>query len=161
MQRGMREANPDAELTSWFYMPHAGIHTDWMFDMAGHMPEGVVLQYNFESGALKTQAGKLRCGGDYWLSHVGPSANFARIAYRAVNSGTPLSSKIQVGCSHEVATIPFVPVPSLLYRKYKKMRELGCVDAMQCWYFGNYPGVRALILPLSSPRMTVRLGKGD
>jgi hypothetical protein len=141
MQRGMRDANHDAELISWFYMPHANTHPDWMFDMAGHMPEGVVLQYNFESGAIKTQAGKLHSGGDYWLSHVAPSANFARISDRAGNAGTQLSAKIQVGCSHEVATIPFVPVPGLLYRKYKKMRELGCVDVMQCWYFGNYPGV--------------------
>jgi hypothetical protein len=141
MQRGMHTANPNAELISWFYMPQANTHPDWMFDIAGHMPEGVVLQYNFESGALKTQAGKLRSGGDYWLSHVGPSANFARIADRAINAGTSLSAKIQVGCSHEVATIPFVPVPSLLYRKYKKMRQLGCAHVMQCWYFGNYPGV--------------------
>jgi hypothetical protein len=96
MQRGMREANPDAELISWFYMPHAGTHPDWMFDVAGHMPEGVILQYNFESGALKTQAGKVRCGGDYWLSHVGPSANFARIAERAGNAGTQLSAKYRL-----------------------------------------------------------------
>jgi hypothetical protein len=141
MQRGMHDANPDSELISWFYMPDACTHPDWMFDMAGHMPEGVVLQYNFESGALKTQAGKLRCGGDYWLSHVGPSANFARISDRAGNAGTPLSAKIQVGCSHEVASIPFVPVPGLLHRKFKKMRQLGCASVMQCWYFGNYPGV--------------------
>jgi hypothetical protein len=141
MRSGMHDANPNADLISWFYMPHAGTHPDWMFDIAGHMPEGVVLQYNFESGALETQAGKLRSGGDYWLSHVGPSANFARIADRAVHAGTSLSAKLQVGCSHEVATIPFVPVPGLLYRKFKKMRQLGCSHVMQCWYFGNYPGV--------------------
>ncbi|MCK5844779.1 MAG: hypothetical protein KAG97_08740, partial [Victivallales bacterium] len=51
------------------------------------------------------------------------------------------SAKIQVGCSHEVATIPFIPVPGNLYKKYKAMRELGVSTVMQCWYFGNYPGV--------------------
>ena len=52
-----------------------------------------------------------------------------------------LSAKIQVGCSHEVATVPFVPAPGLLYRKFKAMKDVGVTDVMMCWYFGNYPGV--------------------
>jgi hypothetical protein len=52
-----------------------------------------------------------------------------------------LSAKIQVGCSHEVATVPFVPAPGLLYRKFKAMKENGVTDVMMCWYFGNYPGI--------------------
>lgn len=141
MHRGMRDANPDAELISWFYTPHAAPHADWMFDLAGHLPEGVILQYNFESGVIRNQLGHPRVGGDYWLSEVGPSQNFSRVAERAAHAGTPVSAKLQVGCSHEVATFPFVPVPGLLYRKYRQMRRLGCAHAMQCWYFGNYPGL--------------------
>jgi len=52
-----------------------------------------------------------------------------------------MSAKLQVGCSHESATIPFMPVPSILYRKYKEMPALNITSVMQCWYFGNYPGV--------------------
>jgi len=32
-------------------------------------------------------------------------------------------------------------VPSILYRKYKEMPALNVTSVMQCWYFGNYPGV--------------------
>lgn len=141
MSRGMRAANPEAELISWFYKPYAETHAEWTFEMAGHMPEGVTLQYNFESGVVRRQLGKPRIGGDYWLSEVGPATNFARVAERSRGNGTPVSAKLQVGCSHEVATAPFVPVPSLVYRKFRAMRELGCSSAMLCWYFGNYPGL--------------------
>ena len=86
------------------------------------MPKNVTLQVNFESGAVKYQLDRPRVGGDYWLSFIGPSDRFARIAEQAVAHGTPMSAKLQVGCSHEVATIPFMPVPSLLYGKYRQMR---------------------------------------
>ncbi|MHC4873406.1 MAG: hypothetical protein ACYTFY_16300, partial [Planctomycetota bacterium] len=59
----------------------------------------------------------------------------------AVKNKASASAKIQVGCSHEVATIPFIPVPGNLYQKYKAMHEIGVSSVMQCWYFGNYPGL--------------------
>ena len=112
-----------------------------MFRIAEHTPENVILQYNLESNGTKMQLGKPRKGGDYWLSYTGPSQDFREIAGRAAKTGTALSAKIQVGCSHEVATVPFVPVPGLLYRKYREMKLCGVSSVMQCWYFGNYPGL--------------------
>lgn len=142
MVRGMRDANPDTELISWLYQPQVEPHrASWVFELPRHCPEGVVVQYNFESGAMRKQLDRWRSGGDYWLSYVGPAQAFERIAENAREAGTPLSAKIQVGCSHEVATVPYVPVPGLLYQKYREMHRLGCTSVMQCWYFGNYPGV--------------------
>ncbi len=141
MRQGMRDASPSAELISWLYMPQSAPLADWVYELPRHTPEGVILQFNFESGGCKNQLGHPRCGGDYWLSYVGPSDHFGCIAAGAAGSAAELSAKIQVGCSHEVASVPFVPVPGLLYRKYKKMRRLGVYNVMQCWYFGNYPGI--------------------
>ncbi len=141
MEKGMHDANPDAQLISWLYMPQPGKLADWVFEIPHHVPDNVILQFNFESGGTKEQLGKPRVGGDYWLSYTGPCDSFRRIAESAIASGAQMSAKIQVGCSHEVATVPFVPVPALLYRKYQKMHELGVSSVMQCWYFGNYPGI--------------------
>ena len=142
LSRGMREANPEAEMISWLYQPQpAQERGDWVYELARHVPEGVVLQYNFESGAMRKQLDRWRSGGDYWLSYIGPSASFSRVAENAVASGAEMSAKIQVGCSHEVATVPFVSTPGLLYQKYKAMQAKGCAHVMQCWYFGNYPGI--------------------
>ena len=141
MHKGMTDANPEAELISWFYMPTPLEKAKWVFEVAEYLPKDIILQYNFESNGMKNQLGQPRIGGDYWLSYVGPSDDFVRLSEKAMAAGIQVSAKIQVGCSHEVATVPFVPVPGLLYRKYKKMYKNGCSSVMQCWYFGNYPGL--------------------
>jgi hypothetical protein len=146
MERGMHDAAPNAELISWLYMPQAmgqrrNDLADWVYEIPSHTPKGVILQFNFESGVRRTDFGRELVGGDYWISNPGPSPRFDRIATLAKAAGTKVSSKIQTACSHEVATAPEVPVPSLLYRKFAEMRRLGVSHSMLCWYFGNYPGL--------------------
>ena len=157
MERGMHAANPDAKLISWLYVPGNGTgpqrSVEPLIDIARHTPPGVICQYNFESDGTKTQLGKKRHAGDYWLSYTGPSAAFERIAAGAVAGGAEMGAKIQACCSHEVATVPYVPVPGLLYPKYRAMRTLGVTSVMQCWYFGNMPSVMnraaASVLPFA------------
>lgn len=142
MERGLHSAAPDAKLISWLYHSASEpFRSDWVYELARHVPKGVVLQYNFESGIVKEQANAWRSGGDYWIAEPGPSPIFARLAESARAYGAELSAKIQTGSSHELATLPFVPVPGLLYRKYRGLRQLGVSNVMQCWYFGCYPGV--------------------
>ena len=146
MERGLHDAAPEAELISWLYMPQARGASredvaDWVYDIPAHTPEGVILQFNLETGVRRTEFGRELTGGDYWLSTPGPSSRFERVAEAGRRSGTPMSGKIQTGCSHELATVPFLPVPSLLYRKFDGMRRLGVSHTMLCWYFGNYPGM--------------------
>ena len=141
MEKGMRAAAPEARLISWLYMPAPEKVADWVYEFPGHTPENVILQVNFESGGIEEQLGKPRSAGDYWLSYVGPSDRFKTMAQKAVAAKAEMSAKIQVGCSHEIESIPFVPVPSLLYRKYRAMHDLGVSTVMQCWGTGNYPGI--------------------
>ncbi len=147
--RGIQKANPEAEMISWLYVPY--MNEIWGGDIeqqkevireiAAHIPDNVTLQYNFESNGIAEQLGKERVALDYWLSYIGPSDIFSDCAKNAVKAGARASAKIQVGCSHEVATVPFLPVPGNLFKKYRAMHELGVSTVMQCWYFGNYPGL--------------------
>lgn len=149
MQNGMKAAEPNGELISWLYMPQPQFQTkgapttlaDWVYDIPLYTPEGVILQFNFESGVKKTVFGKEMIGGDYWLSAPGPSERFEKIASDAVKAGTQVSAKIQTSVSHEVATVPYVPVPSLIYRKFTAMRKLGVSHTMLSWIMGSYPGL--------------------
>jgi len=139
MERGMHDAAPKAELISWLYMG-VGNLADWVYEIPAHTPKGVILQLQFETGVTKTVFGKKLVGGDYWLSTPGPSEEFERQAKIARENGTQVSAKIQTGTSHEVSTIPFVPVPSMIYRKFSAMHRLEVSHTMLGWYFGNYPG---------------------
>lgn len=140
MAKGIHDAAPNAKLISWLYQPQPEQLANWVFTLPEKLTKNVILAYNFESGVNKLQLGKMRTGGDYWLSCAGPSDRFSRIA-TAAKGHCGMAAKLQVACSHEVATIPFVPSPGLLYAKYKAMRELGVEHGVLCWYFGNYPGL--------------------
>jgi hypothetical protein len=141
MERGMHDAEPDAELISWHYMGTTREYPDWVYEIPAHTPKGVILQFQFETGVTKTEFGKNLTGGDYWLSTPGPSERFERQAKTAREHSTQVSAKIQTGNSHEVASIPYVPAPTLIYKKFSAMHRLDVTHTMLGWYFGNYPGL--------------------
>lgn len=140
MAAGMRDANPGARLICWLYMSQSGQRAEWVYDIAKNLPAEIVLQYNFESNGTATQLDKSRTVEDYWLSYTGPSQDFRTLAGLRCSNGGKMSAKLQVACSHEVATVPCIPVPGILYRKFRQMRALGIDHAMLSWYFGNFPG---------------------
>ncbi|OGV67565.1 MAG: hypothetical protein A3K19_13465 [Lentisphaerae bacterium RIFOXYB12_FULL_65_16] len=141
LAKGMHAVNPEAELVAWPYGQSICWGKPKTADAAGHMPREIILQHNFETGGHNVQLGKPRPTWDYWLSYVGPSDLFRGCATAAVAHGTRMSAKLQVGCSHEVATTQVVPAPGLLYRKYRAMHDLGVSSAMHSWYFGTYPSL--------------------
>lgn len=149
MVRGIKKAAPGAEFISWLYTPtltddnssSAEEKKEVIRQIAAHTPKDVVMQLNFESNGKVRQLGREFIAYDYWLAWPGPSDIFGDCAAGALKAGARGSAKIQAGCSHENAAIPFMPVPGSLYRKYHAMKELGVSSVMQCWYFGNYPGL--------------------
>lgn len=137
----MVSAMPEsAEFIGWFYAPAQRddykesknlLHTITKY------PENATCMFNIESGVRINQLGKERSVFDYSLACIQPSKLFREMTQTVKKPG----AKIQVGCSHEDASVPFVPVPSNLYEKYKFMYSAGVSAVLQCWYFGNYPGL--------------------
>ena len=140
MYQAMKKYSPESEFLGWFYAPGSrdGSKTaKYMEEVAAEWPDECFFLYNFESGGMAPQLGKTRTVFDYSLAYVGPSKQFAAMTERCAKK----AAKLQVGCSHEDASVPFIPVPSNLYEKYKFLHEHDVTAAMQCWYFGNYPGL--------------------
>ncbi len=138
--RPMKQINPDAEYIGWFYAPGQRDGSPFchrLLDAVSQWPDGASLMFNFESGGVAKQFGRSRNVFDYSLAFAGPSKLFREAASHAASP----AAKIQVGCSHEDASVPFIPVPLHLYRKYAAMKDLHVRSVMQCWYFGNYPGL--------------------
>jgi hypothetical protein len=136
MRQGIRDAGSNAQVLSWLYNPRANQIPEWWFTLPEEIAAENILAFNFESGCSKVQDGRVCSGGDYWLSSIGPADRFGRIA-AAAKGNCQVAAKLQVGCSHELATIPFMPVPGNLYEKYRSMKKLGVSSVIQCWYFGN------------------------
>lgn len=140
LKSGTREANPDFEIVSWTY-GHRTWDMDDVIDYVDNAPSDVMLMQNFEDMGLEDQLGETKLAEDYWLSYVGPSNLFIDSAKRAKALGKHVFAKMQVCCSHEIATVPYVPTPGIIFKKYAESRKLGVEGVMQCWYFGNYPSL--------------------
>ena len=140
IKEGLRRAGTGAEFISWSYG-----HKYWddadIVEYVQKAPTDVTLMQNFEERGIDIQLGKPRIAFDYWLSYRGPSEMFAMTANAAVKSGKSIYAKMQVCSSHEIATVPYIPVPGILFDKYRSARELGVSGIMECWYFGNYPSL--------------------
>ena len=140
LRSGAREVNPDFETVSWTYGHRVWTNED-ILEYVDHAPEDVVLMQNFDDMGKQEQLGKIRYGEDYWLSYTGPCDIFINTAERARKQNKRMFAKMQVCCSHEIASVPYVPVPGILFDKYDGAYKYGVSGIMQCWYFGNYPSL--------------------
>ncbi len=140
IKEGLRRAGTGAEFVSWTYN-----HRYWpdedICEYIEKTPDDIVIMQNFEDRGLDDQLGRKRIAWDYWLSYPGPSDMFALSARTAKASGKRSYAKMQVCTSHEMATVPYIPAPGILFDKYKEARALGVSGIMECWYFGNYPSL--------------------
>lgn len=140
LAKGMHSVSPEADFISWRY----GQRTwgkERVIESASSIGEDTIYMQNFEDLGEEEQLGRKRVAIDYYLSYVGPSEMFSESAKAAKKAGRRVFAKLQVCCSHEVSSVPYVPVPGILYKKYRAMRELGVDGVLQCWYTGNYPSI--------------------
>ena len=140
LRSGIRDVRPECETVSWTYGAR-NCKPEEIREYVRCAPADVMLMQNFDDMGYEEQLGEMRQGVDYWLSYIGPSDLFRLTAEEAKAQGKHMFAKMQVCCSHEIASIPYVPVPGILYKKYKAAYELGVEGVMQCWYFGNYPSL--------------------
>ena len=140
LKEGIRRAGSKADFVSWTY-EHRTTPMKEIQEYVHKAPSDVVLMENFEDAGYIEQLGKTRQAIDYWLSYVGPSQMFEGAAQTAMEEHKTMWAKMQVCCSHELATVPYIPVPGILFDKYAGAHRYGVTGIMQCWYFGNYPSL--------------------
>ena len=140
LKEGIRRAGTGAQFISWTYGHRYWDYND-IDEYIKELPEDIVVMQNFEDRGYNTQLGKPRIAYDYWLSYPGPSELYEKSSEMTGKYGKELYAKMQVVTSHEIATVPYIPAPGLVFRKYSAARALGTTGVMECWYFGNYPSI--------------------
>ncbi len=101
------------------------------------LPDDVALMVGFEQGGFKTILGKRRSIEEYAVSYAGPSVQFRQTLKAAQERGVELIAKLQIAATHELATVPSIPLIGNLYDKARAMRKGGVSGFMGCWNFGN------------------------
>lgn len=105
--------------------------------IVSQLPKDVVLMAGFERGGFKNILGKRRPIDEYSLSYAGPSPQFKDMVKIAREQGIEVIAKLQIGVTHELATVPNLPLVTHLYEKAAGMRKNGVSGFMGCWNFGN------------------------
>jgi hypothetical protein len=134
---GTREGNPDAAKIIWNWS-WAYYEEDPQPSLMPHLPKDTILLLDWERGGYRTMPnGKRNFIDEYSLAYVGPSERFLALYAEARQLGLPVMTKLQVGTTHELATVPNLPLIDNLYQKLVKAEELGLVGMLATWNFGN------------------------
>ncbi len=137
LNTAIREGNPSCQLLAW----------DWGWD---HLPEDdpegkiadklspdIIRLSDFEIGGSREIMGRTCAVQEYSLSYSGPSPRFQRQHRHAKDQNAPIAAKLQVGTTHELATIPNLPLIHSLYRKLDWIKQHDLQGVLATWNMGN------------------------
>ena len=128
----VKTQRPDMRVVAW----------DWSWNMhcrppykaiVDRLPGDVAVMGDFERGGTVRRAGAQRCVEEYSLSFPGPSGRFRREAKMTAASGRDQFVKLQMNTTHELATVPNLPMLVSLYRKWSYLRDVNARGLMGTW----------------------------
>lgn len=130
----IHSANKQAKVVAW----------DWSWNMhfkppyteiTKLLPKEVILMGDFERGGKVKRLNKAHIVEEYSLIYHGPSPRFKSKAEYALKQKRPLWARFQINTTHELATVPNLPMIVSLYRKFKFLHEAKASGFMGCWNF--------------------------
>jgi len=122
MSAGMNRADPRAKLIAWNWSWDL-FYPDPQKEIISSLDRNIVILSGFERGGSKKILGKNRPINEYSLSYIGPSEKFKKVQALAQRTGHRLMAKLQVGTTHELATVPNMPLLGNLYKVYDLCRR--------------------------------------
>lgn len=134
---GTRAASADVLTIAWNWS-WAYYEDDPQPTLLPHLPKDMALMLDWERGGYREMPnGKRNFVDEYSLAYVGPSERFMALYTEAKRLGLPVMVKLQVGTTHELATVPNLPVVDNLYRKLCEAERLCVAGMLGTWNFGN------------------------
>lgn len=109
----------------WYPDPQTGI--------VAHLPPGVEVLLDCERGGLKTWQGREILIDEYSIGYPGPSERFCHT--RRAAGSRPVHSKLQINTTHEIASVPNLPLLSNLFEKWSGLRREGVSGILGSWNF--------------------------
>ena len=102
------------------------------------MPDDCILVSDFERGGHKDILGhKDHPIDEYALSYAGPSEAFLAIFKLAKDRGIKVMPKLQIGTTHELASVVSLPLLPNICEKARFMRKNDLDGYLGCWNFGS------------------------
>lgn len=128
-------------------------YADPQTEIISRLPAGVELLLGFEMGGEKPWQGRTLPIGEYALSYAGPGRQFVATTEAVRAGGLPVHAKIEINNTHELCSVPNLPVLATLHSRFAAMSRLGTAGFLGCWSMGarRTLNTAALRLFLASP----------
>lgn len=133
---GIRSVSADTEIMVWNWS-WVNYEPDPCPGIIGRLPADVVFMADFERGGEMEILGRRRPVDEYSLAYPGPSPRFVKSVAEAGGRGLRTMAKLQLGATHELGTVPNLPLLFSIYQKARYLRDNPSAGFMGCWNFGN------------------------
>ncbi len=104
-------------------------------EIISQLPEDCMLMADFERGGYRKHDQVYI--DEYSLGYPGPSEQFRETVQLAGERGIRVMAKMQIGTTHELATVCSLPLIGNLYDKIAYLRINHLAGLTGCWNFGN------------------------
>lgn len=136
INQGIKSVNKNADVIAWSWSWNI-IEPDPQKRLIQSLPEEIILMCDWERGGYKKLKNKKFIVDEYSFSYTGPSPRFKKQYAVAREKNIRVMAKIQVSTTHELVSVPYIPVPHLLAEKIEKMRKMNLEGYLGCWIFGG------------------------
>ncbi|MHC4884111.1 MAG: alpha-amylase family protein [Planctomycetota bacterium] len=134
---GVRSVRPTLPILAWNW--------SWTFyydapcrEILSVLPKDVIVMAGFERGGRAAFCGREdHPVNEYSLAYPGPSEQFQETLDVCRELDLPVAAKFQIGTTHELGSVPNLPLLGSLYEKARFARENRLDGFMGCWNFGN------------------------
>jgi len=141
---GVRAGDPNAVVIVWDWgwpdsTSTGGGEPNWAEQIIKLLPDNVYLMSVSEWGKPITRGGVASAVGEYSLSSVGPGPRAQKHWDLAKKRGLKTIAKVQVNCSWELSSVPYLPVMNLVAEHCHNLTKAGIDGLMLSWTVGGYP----------------------
>ncbi len=135
MAKGAHDANPNAKTIVWTW----GWFDSWCQKAIALLNQEQIIQSNSEKGVKFNIGGVNGQVDDYSMSVLGPGEFAEKIWSAAREKNMPISAKIQVNTTWQMAAVPYIPVFDLIEKHINNLKKEGVTHFQASWTLGGFP----------------------
>ena len=133
---GVKAANPSAEVIAWNWS-WSFFEEDPQIGVLERLPKDVIVMGDYERGTQTKALDFDYLNDEYSIKVIGPSPRFQGVADFQASRNMPVYAKLQIGTTHEIPNVPYLPTLQKIAKKYIGLPAAGVSGMMTCWNFGN------------------------
>jgi hypothetical protein len=137
IHEGIRKESESIEIVAWNWGWTSFVDSPCR-EIVDNLASDIIIMADFERGGFKNMSGRGEVLFDeYSLIYGGPSPRCEAILDYAASRKMRIMTKLQLGATHELATVVSLPLIGNIYDKALYQRQHPECGYMGCWNFGN------------------------